>query len=189
MLLAFHRQITQNQHKTVRRAVTTNVCGRKIFCKFFPLATTQAKVANSGSGKGWSCCQTFYLRLRNPGCHTWMMASVSLVTVVQSNFCDRDFLIDPTFSLGLRSGKFASQSITSNFASWKSSSLFQMKDTEQYPIGIFLHHQEMFFSYLERLFSQLHQCTCINSSYLKWHKWSYYWKTKTSPEHLFRFLY
>jgi len=26
--------------------------------------------------KGWSWSQTFYLRLRNPGCHTWMMASI-----------------------------------------------------------------------------------------------------------------
>ena len=37
-----------------------------------------------------------------------------------------------------------------------------MKDTGQYPIGIFLHHQEMPFSYLEWLFSQLHQCICIH---------------------------
>jgi len=137
--------------------------------------------------RSWS--QTFYLRPRNPGCHTWMMASISLVMVVQSNFCNRDFLIDHKFSMGLISGEFPGQSITSNFASWKSSSLFQMKDTRQYPIGIFLHHQEMPFSYLEWLFSQLHQCICINSSYLNWHKWSYNWKTETSPEHFFGFLY
>jgi len=59
-----------------------------------------------------------------------------------------------------------------------------MKDTGQYPIGIFLHHQEMPFSHLEWLFSQLHQCICINSSYLYWHKWSCYWKTETAPEHV-----
>jgi len=36
-------------------------------------------------GRSWS--QTFYLRLRNPRCHTWMMAFIRLVMVVQSNFC------------------------------------------------------------------------------------------------------
>jgi len=112
-------------------------------------------------GRSWS--QTFYLRLRNPGCHTWMMASISLVMVVQSNFCNRDFLIDHKFSMGLRWGEFPGQPITFNLASWKSSSLFQMKDTGQYP-GLLLHHLEMPFSYLEWLFSQLHQRICINSS-------------------------
>ena len=138
-------------------------------------------------GRSWS--QTFHLRLRNPGCHTWMMASLSLAMVAQSNFCNRDSLIDHKFSMGLKSGEFPGQSITFNFAYLKSSSLFQMKDTGQYPIGIFLHYQEMPFAYLEWLFSQLHQCICINSSYLNWHKWSYYWKTETAPEHLFGFLY
>jgi len=114
---------------------------------------------------------------------------IRLVMVVQSNFCNRDFLIDRKFSMRLRSGEFPGQSITSNFASWKSSSLFQMKDTGQYPIGIFLHHQEMPFSYVEWLLSQLHQCICIKSSYLNRHKWSYYGKTETSPEHLFGFLH
>jgi len=94
--------------------------------------------------KSWSWSQTFYLRLRNPGCHTWLMASISLVVVVQSNFCNRDFLVDHKFSMGLRSGELPGQTITFNFASWKSSSLFQMKDTGQYP-RIFLHHLEMAF--------------------------------------------
>jgi len=53
-----------------------------------------------------------------------MMASISLVVVVQSNFCNWDFLTDHKFSMGLRSGEFPGQSITSNFASWKSFSLF-----------------------------------------------------------------
>ena len=30
-------------------------------------------------------------RLRNPGGHTWMMVSISLVMVVQLNFCNQDF--------------------------------------------------------------------------------------------------
>jgi len=98
------------------------------------------------NGRSWS--QTFYLRLRNPGCHTWMMASISLVMVVRSNFCKRDFLIDHKFSMGLRSGEFPVKSITFNFASWKPSSLFQMKDTGQYLIVISFHHQERRFSYL-----------------------------------------
>jgi len=114
-------------------------------------------------GRSWS--QTFHIRLRNLGCHTLMMVSISLVMVVQSNFCTRDFLTDHKFSMGLWSGEFPGQSITFNFASWKSFSLFQMKDTGQYLIGISFHHQEMPFSYLEWLFSQLHQCICINSSY------------------------
>jgi len=46
-----------------------------------------------------------------------MMASISLATVVQSNFCDRDFLTDHKFSMGLRSGEFPGQTITFNFAS------------------------------------------------------------------------
>jgi len=51
MLLGYRKQIIQNQRKTVRRAVTINVCWRKSACELFPLATTHAKVANSGSGK------------------------------------------------------------------------------------------------------------------------------------------
>jgi len=44
-------KILQSQHKTVRRAFTTNVCGWKSFCELFPLATTQAKVVNSGNSE------------------------------------------------------------------------------------------------------------------------------------------
>ena len=50
-LLAYRKQIIQNQRKTVRRAVTINVCWQKSSCELFPLATTHAKVATSGSGK------------------------------------------------------------------------------------------------------------------------------------------
>ena len=49
MLLAYLKQIIQIQRKTVRRVVTINVCWRKSSCEL--LATTHAKVANSGSGK------------------------------------------------------------------------------------------------------------------------------------------
>jgi len=51
MLLADRKQIIQNQRKTVWRAVTVNVYWRKSSCELFPLVTTHAKVANSGSGK------------------------------------------------------------------------------------------------------------------------------------------
>ena len=51
MLLAYRKQIIQNQRKTVRRAVTINVYWRKSSCELFPLATTHAKAANSGNGK------------------------------------------------------------------------------------------------------------------------------------------
>jgi len=51
MLLAYCKQIIQNQHKAVRRAVTINVCWRRSSCKHFPLATTRAKVVNNSSGK------------------------------------------------------------------------------------------------------------------------------------------
>jgi len=43
------------------------------------------------------------------------MASISLVMVVQSSFCNRDFLIDHKFSMGLISGKFPDYSNTFNF--------------------------------------------------------------------------
>ena len=48
MLLSYCKQIIQNQCKTVKRAVTVNVYWRKSSCELFPLATTHAKVANSG---------------------------------------------------------------------------------------------------------------------------------------------
>jgi len=51
MLLAYLKQIIQNQRKTVRRTFTVSVYWRMISCELFPLATTRAKVANSGSGK------------------------------------------------------------------------------------------------------------------------------------------
>jgi len=40
------------------------------------------------------------------------MASISLVMVVPSNFCNQDFVIDHRFSMRLGSGKFPSQSNT-----------------------------------------------------------------------------
>ena len=43
--------------------------------------------------------------------------------------CNRDFLTDHKFSMGLRSGEFPDQSITFNSAFWKSSLLFLMKDS------------------------------------------------------------
>ena len=49
MLLAHCKQIIKNQRKTVRSAIAINVCWRKSSCKHFPLATSHAKVANSGS--------------------------------------------------------------------------------------------------------------------------------------------
>ena len=48
VLLACCKQIIQNQRKTERRVVTINVCWRKSSCELFPLATTHAKIANSG---------------------------------------------------------------------------------------------------------------------------------------------
>ena len=51
MLLAYHKQIIQNQRKTARRAITINVYWRKSSCELFALATTHAKVGNSGRDK------------------------------------------------------------------------------------------------------------------------------------------
>jgi len=51
MLLDYRKKIIQSQHKTVRRAVSTNACGWKSSCEVFPLATTHAKVANSGNSE------------------------------------------------------------------------------------------------------------------------------------------
>jgi len=70
MLLAYCKQIIQNQRKTVRRAVTINVCWRKSSCELFPLATTHTKVANSGSGKmgiaHYRICYFFQKRVALP---------------------------------------------------------------------------------------------------------------------------
>jgi len=38
------------------------------------------------------------------------MASISLFMVMQSNFCNRDFVIDHKFSMGLRCDEFLGQS-------------------------------------------------------------------------------
>jgi len=48
-------------------------------------------------------------------CHTWMMASISLVMVVPPNFCNRGFVIDYRFSTELRSGEFSVQSKLQHF--------------------------------------------------------------------------
>jgi len=45
------QKIIQSQHKTVRRAVSTNVSGRKSSSELFPLAPTHAKLANSGKSE------------------------------------------------------------------------------------------------------------------------------------------
>jgi len=44
--------------------------------------------------------------------HTWIMTFINLSMVVQSNFCNRDFVIDHKFSITLRSGEFPRQSNT-----------------------------------------------------------------------------
>jgi len=59
MLLAYRKQIIQNQCKTVGRIITINVCWRKSSCERFPLATSYAKVADSGSGKMWQLATVF----------------------------------------------------------------------------------------------------------------------------------
>jgi len=51
MLPDYLKKNIQSQHKTVRRAVTTSVCGRKSSSELFPLATTHAKVANSDNSE------------------------------------------------------------------------------------------------------------------------------------------
>jgi len=51
MLLDCRIKIIQNQHTTVRRAVSTNVCEWQSSSELFPLATTHAKVANSGNSE------------------------------------------------------------------------------------------------------------------------------------------
>jgi len=51
MLLDYRKKIIQSQHKTVRRAASTNVCGRKSSSELFHLATTRVKVVNSGKSE------------------------------------------------------------------------------------------------------------------------------------------
>jgi len=70
--------------------------------------------------------------------------------VVQYNFCNRHFVTDHKFSMGLRSGECPGQStVTHSFCFLKTVFTFQMKDTGHNPVGIFLHHQEVSFKYLE----------------------------------------
>jgi len=51
MLPDYRKKIIQSQHKTVRRAVSTNVCGRKSSSELFRLAATHAKAANSDNSE------------------------------------------------------------------------------------------------------------------------------------------
>jgi len=52
MLLAYHKEIIQNQRKTVRRTITINVWWRKSSCEFFlwPPLTHRAPTRGGGGG-------------------------------------------------------------------------------------------------------------------------------------------
>jgi len=79
MLLHCRKKIIQSQHKTVKRAVTTNVCGQKSSCELFPLATTQAKVANSGNSdvrELATVCVIFFKTERRYGYRSWKISSL-----------------------------------------------------------------------------------------------------------------
>jgi len=49
ILLDYRTKIIQSKHKTVRIAVTADVCRRESSSKLFLLATTHAKVTNGGN--------------------------------------------------------------------------------------------------------------------------------------------
>jgi len=51
MLLAYCKQIIQNQFRKVGKWVTINVCWRKSSCELFLLTSIHAKVANNGCSK------------------------------------------------------------------------------------------------------------------------------------------
>jgi len=77
MLLAYSKQIIQNQRKTVRRIITINVCWRKSSCELFALATTHAKVANSGSGKMVIACYRIRYFFKKEGRSCWRYWKIS----------------------------------------------------------------------------------------------------------------
>jgi len=73
MLLDCCKKIIQSQHKTVRRAVATNVCGRKSSSELFSLATAHTKVVNSGNGDAWylaTACVIFFKMERRYCCRS-----------------------------------------------------------------------------------------------------------------------
>jgi len=78
MLLDYRKKIIQSQHKIVRRAVSTNVCGRKSSSEHFPLATTHAKVANSGNSEVRqlaTACVIFFKKERGYRYRSWKTSS------------------------------------------------------------------------------------------------------------------
>jgi len=77
MLLAYRKQIIQNQRKTVRRRATISVCWRKNSCELFPLATTHAKVANSGKMviARYRICN-FFKKERRSRYRSWKISSL-----------------------------------------------------------------------------------------------------------------
>jgi len=107
-----------------------------------------------------------------------------MIMVVHSNIRNRDFVIDHKFSMGLDLSRPQANLTYFIFVSWKSFSLYKMKDMTKDHVGIILYHQEMSFSYPERCLLSLHQCMCLTSSYLNWYNWAYSRKAKTFLEHL-----
>jgi len=79
MLLPYYKQIIQNQRKTVRRAVTINVCWWKSSYVLFLLTTTHAKVANSSSAKmaiARYCIRYFFKKERRSRRRYWKISSL-----------------------------------------------------------------------------------------------------------------
>jgi len=79
MLQDYRKKNIRSQHKTLRRAVTTNVCGRKSSSELFPLATTHAKVANSGNSEVRqlaTLCVIFFKKERRYSYRSWKNSSL-----------------------------------------------------------------------------------------------------------------
>ena len=93
MLLAYRKQIIQNNRKTVRRAGIISVCWQKSSCELFPLATTHAKVANSGSGKMVIARYRiqyfiiFFKKEQRSRWRYWKISSIQKLAILVARYC------------------------------------------------------------------------------------------------------
>jgi len=112
----------------------------------------------------------FYLLSRYD---TWMMASINLVMVSQSNIFNRDFIIDHKLSMELWSSEFLDQSNTCNLCFLNVA--FTVKKCLSHICNDFS------FNYANAFVWMRHTLNC--------HKWTCSGKAKTAPEHFLGMFY
>jgi len=90
MLLASRKQIIHNQRKTVRRAVTINVCWRKSSCKFFlwqPLTPRKRiAVAVKWCELATASVISFKKERRSSYCY-WKISSLQYLAILVARYC------------------------------------------------------------------------------------------------------